>query len=74
MEIRRPVKICNTSVIPSRNPRFHRKEIDLGDGRSIRDLFIIFINGCVFISCFFIRRRILWIGWGCTLGWIGLVL
>jgi len=45
MEIRSPVRICNISVIPSRNPRFHRKEIDLGEGRSIRDLFIIFIKG-----------------------------
>jgi len=74
MEIRSPVRICNISVIPSRNPRFHRKEIDLGEGRSIRDLFIIFIKGWVFISCFFIRMRILLIGLGYTLGLKGLIL
>jgi hypothetical protein len=27
---------------------FHRREIDLGVGKSISDEFIIFISGCVF--------------------------
>jgi hypothetical protein len=35
---------------------FHRREIDLGVGKSISDEFIIFISGCVFISCFFIKK------------------
>lgn len=41
---------------------FHRKEIDLGEGRSTRDELIIFISGCVFISCFFIKMKSLEFG------------
>lgn len=47
--------ICRDSVIPNRNPMFHSIEIDLGDGRSDRDAFSVFMRKCVFISCFFIR-------------------
>jgi len=52
-----PVTICNTNVIPSRNPMFHINEIDVGDGRSRRDVFIIFMIGLCFISCFFILLK-----------------
>lgn len=48
--------ICRDRIIPRRNPMFHRREIDLGVGKSISDEFIIFISGCVFISCFFIKK------------------
>ena len=30
-----PVTICSKSVIPNRNPKFHRFEIDRGVGSSI---------------------------------------
>lgn len=45
-----PVMICIVSVIPNRKPKFHMNEIDVGVGKSIRDFFIIFIIGLVFIS------------------------
>jgi len=46
----RPEMICNDRVIPSRKPKFQRKEIDEGVGRSIRAFFIIFRMGLVFVS------------------------
>lgn len=51
----RPVAICVVRVIPSKNPKFHMKEIDAGLGRSIKDLFSIFTMGFFFLSCFFIK-------------------
>jgi len=50
----RPEIICRVRVNPSRNPKFHRNEIEVGVGRSIRDFFIRFVIGLLFISCFFI--------------------
>jgi hypothetical protein len=35
-----PVRICVVSRIPSINPIFHRNEIDVGDGRSVRDFLL----------------------------------
>lgn len=57
--------ICKDKVIPRRNPIFHSMEIDLGDGRSDRDAFKVFIKKCVFISCFFIKRMSLVSGGVC---------
>jgi len=34
-----PVMICRDSVIPNRNPIFHRKEMEEGVGRSMSDFF-----------------------------------
>lgn len=48
--------------MPSKNPRFHRNEIDEGDGRSIRDLFIILVRGTSFTIWVFIRRMRLGLG------------
>ena len=50
IDTKSPVKICKVRVIPSRNPRFHINEIELGDGRSIRDFFIIEVIGFFFSS------------------------
>lgn len=50
-----PVVICRARVIPSRNPMFHRKEMDVGDGRSRREDFVIFEIGFFFHSCVFIE-------------------
>jgi hypothetical protein len=36
-----PVNTCSMRVIPSRNPIFHKNEIDDGVGRSISDFFIM---------------------------------
>ncbi len=63
-----PVMICSDRIIPRRNPMFHNREIDLGDGRSTSDELTIFISGWVFISCFFIRRRSLRFGGDCDRG------
>lgn len=41
IETIRPVMICKIKVIPRRNPIFHRKEIEVGVGRSSKDDFII---------------------------------
>ena len=57
METTVPEMICRVRVNPSKNPKFHRNEIDVGVGRSIRDFFIKFVTGFIFISCFFIRMR-----------------
>jgi hypothetical protein len=38
---------------------FHRNEIEVGDGKSTRDEFIIFVRGA--------RMRMLGFGWGCGL-------
>jgi hypothetical protein len=46
---------------------FHRNEIEVGDGKSTRDEFIIFVRGASLIICFFIRMRMLGFGWGCGL-------
>jgi len=59
-----PEMICRVRVNPSRKPKFHRNEIDVGVGRSKRDFFIRFVTGLLFISCFFIRMRNLVFGWG----------
>jgi len=44
-----PEIICRVRVKPRRKPMFHRKEIELGVGRSRRDFFKIFVIGFVFI-------------------------
>ena len=64
METTRPEMICRVSVNPSRNPKFHRNEIEVGVGRSRRDFFIRFVTGLLFISCVFIRMRCLKFGSG----------
>lgn len=53
-----PVTNWRVRVMPKRNPMFHMNEIEAGVGRSRRDLFIIFRRGLVFVSCFFIRRKL----------------
>jgi len=37
----RPETICRVSVNPSRNPMFHKVEIEEGVGRSMREFFMI---------------------------------
>ena len=54
MDKNKPVMICSTRVIPRRNPIFHMNEIDVGDGRSRRELLTIFKIGLFFVSCIFI--------------------
>jgi hypothetical protein len=46
---------------------FHRNEIDEGDGRSISDEFIIFVNGISLIFCVFIRKMMRVSDLGCGL-------
>jgi hypothetical protein len=46
--------ICRVRVIPRRNPMFHMNEIEEGQGRSIRELFTIFMVGIDLDSCLFI--------------------
>jgi len=58
--------IWRVRVIPRRNPKFHKNEIDLGDGRSARDDFKMEAIGWVFISCCFIRMKNLGFGMGCA--------
>lgn len=41
MDRRSPEISCRVNVIPSRNPMFHMKEIEEGEGRSARDFFSI---------------------------------
>lgn len=50
MDTRTPVIICRTSVIPRRNPMFHKNEMEEGDGRSIKEVLIMLPRGCFFIS------------------------
>ena len=57
-----PEMICSVKVNPRRNPKFHRNEIEVGVGRSIRDFFIILVIGLLFISCFFIKMKSLVFG------------
>jgi hypothetical protein len=52
-----PEMICRVRVNPSKNPKFHKNEIEVGVGRSRRDFFIRFVTGLFLISCFFIRMR-----------------
>lgn len=49
--------ICRERVMPKRNPMFHRNEMEVGDGRSRRELFISFVSGISFTFWFFIRMR-----------------
>lgn len=49
-----PVTTCVIRIIPSMNPMFHRSEMDVGVGRSIRDFFTNDVMGFLLISCFFI--------------------
>ena len=58
--------ICIIRVIPSRNPMFHKNEIDDGEGRSISELLRIFPIGWFFISWVFIRMMIEELGLGST--------
>jgi hypothetical protein len=53
---------------------FHMNEIEDGDGRSIRDELIIFVNGTSLIFCVFIRRLRIRIDLGCGIGLLGLLL
>ncbi len=55
MDTNSPVRICRVRVMPKRNPRFHKKEIEVGEGKSRRDFFIIEVIGFIFSSCFFIK-------------------
>lgn len=36
--------------MPAKDPKFHHKEIFIGVGRSIKELLIILINGCLLKS------------------------
>jgi len=58
-----PVMICVIRVIPSRNPMFHRKEMEVGEGRSSREDFVIFVIGFFFHSCVFIKGGVYCLGW-----------
>lgn len=49
-----PEIIWMDRIIPRRNPMFHRELIGDGDGRSVKDLFIIFVIGLFFNSIVFI--------------------
>jgi len=59
-----PEMIWMVRVNPSKNPKFHRNEIEVGVGKSRRDFFIRLAIGFIFISCFFIRMRSLMFGLG----------
>lgn len=54
MEINRPVVICITRAIPIRNPKFHMKLIEVGAGKSKREVFIILYRG--FIKIYFLIK------------------
>jgi len=64
IETTSPEMIWSVRVNPSRNPKFHRNEIEVGVGRSMRDFFIKFVTGLFFISCFFIKMMCLVFGLG----------
>lgn len=49
IETTSPVIICRTKVIPKRKPMFHIKEIEVGVGKSNKELFTIFRIGLFFI-------------------------
>ena len=74
--------ICNVSVNPSRNPMFHKNEIEVGVGRSSKDFFIMFDIGFSFINCVFIKMMCLLFDLGgdrvllllVSLGLVGLLL
>ena len=51
----KPLTICKVRVIPSKNPIFHMKEMEEGEGRSISDFFSRFVIGFVLNSWFFIK-------------------
>jgi len=51
----RPVTIWRPRVIPSKNPMFHKNEMDDGEGKSSKELFTIFRIGLFFVSWFFIK-------------------
>lgn len=58
-----PVIICNIKQRPKSDPKFHRVEILDGEGKSIRELLIIFNNGDsfrigIFISLFVVKDHI----------------
>jgi hypothetical protein len=53
-ETRIPEMIWIDKIIPRRNPMFHKELIEDGDGRSIKDLFMIFVIGLFFNSVNFI--------------------
>lgn len=42
----RPVIICRTRHIPSREPKFHHEEMFDGAGRSMNEWLMIFSSGC----------------------------
>lgn len=43
-----PVRIWIIKQIPSRDPKFHHDEILDGAGKSMNELLMIFMSGCVF--------------------------
>lgn len=53
MDSKIPDTTWDVSVIPSRNPMFHKKEIDCGVGNSNRDLLAMLISGSLFIILVF---------------------
>jgi len=57
-----PENTWSVRVNPRRNPKFHKNEIEVGVGKSIRDFFIRFAIGFILISCFFIRMMCLEFG------------
>lgn len=57
IETTNPEMICSVNVNPSKNPKFHKNEIEVGVGRSSSDFFIRFVIGLFFISCVFIRMK-----------------
>lgn len=70
----RPVTSCIETTEPSRNPEFHNDEMLGGVGRSIIDLFRLFMMFSFFFISFVFRiwfarvigdlkRRMLWIPW-----------
>lgn len=48
-----PVITCSIRVIPSRNPRFHRKEMARGVGTLKRDLLTISTSGSLCMMSYF---------------------
>lgn len=65
MDRNSPETICKVRVIPSRNPMFHRVEIEAGVGRSIKDFLRILVIGFDFMKFVFIlkgsRYSLLWV-------------